>query len=122
MSDSAFTSWYSDTTQVAAIDIESPTATGKRIMQNIGCFACHTIDGTKMVGPSFKGVWGSTKIVKSGKEEREIVVDEAYVKQSIYDPNADVVDGYNKGLMLSYESQLSDDDIGLIIEYLKTIK
>ena len=117
-----FNEWLIDTTQVANIDIESPTATGKRIMQNIGCFACHTLDGSKLVGPSFKGVWGRTETVVSGREEREIVVDEEYVINSIYNPNADLVDGYQKGLMLSYEGQLSEDDIANIIEYLKTVK
>ena len=124
MEDSAFQTWITDTTLVAAsvAEIESPTATGKRIMQNIGCFACHSIDGTKLVGPSFKGIYGATHIVTTGREKREVLVDEEYIKRSIYDPNADVVDGYGKGLMLSYEGQLSDDDITNIIEYLKTLK
>lgn len=123
MQDSAFNNWYNDTTQMtASIDIDSPTVSGRRIMQNIGCFACHSVDGSRLVGPSFKGVWGSTKVVKTGREDREIIVDEEYILNSIYDPNADVADGFNKGLMLSYEGQLTDDDISLIIEYLKTIK
>ena len=121
--DSVFQTWLADTTQVAAsvAEIESPSATGKRIMQNIGCFACHSIDGTKLVGPSFKGIWGATHTVTTGREKREILVDEEYIKRSIYDPNADVVDGFGKGLMLTYEGQLSDDDIANIIEYLKTL-
>jgi cytochrome c oxidase subunit 2 len=122
MEENEFYEWLIDTTQVAAVDIESPTATGKRIMQNIGCFACHTLDGTKLVGPSFKGVWGRTETVVSGKEERQIVVDEEYVRNSIYKPNDDLVEGFQKGLMLSYEGQLSDDDIANIIQYLKTVK
>jgi cytochrome c oxidase subunit 2 len=124
MEDSVFQSWLSDTTQVAASvnEIESPAATGKRIMQNIGCFACHTTDGSKLVGPSFKGLWGETQLVTTGREKREVNVDEEYIKRSIYDPNADLVEGFGKGLMLSYEGQLSDDDIDNIIEYLKTLK
>ncbi|MDX1284216.1 MAG: cytochrome c oxidase subunit II [Draconibacterium sp.] len=124
MEDSAFHTWITDTTQVAAsvAAIESPTATGKRIMQNIGCFACHSLDGTKLVGPSFKGIWGTERTVKTGRETRQVMVDEEYIKVSIYDPNADVVDGFGKGLMLTYEGQLSEDDIGNIVEYLKTLK
>ena len=122
LSDSMFHAWYSDTTKVeSSLAVESPIASGKRIMQNIGCFACHSVDGSRLVGPSFKGIWGHTQLVKTGSQEREIVVDEEYIKRSIYDPNADVVDGFNKGLMLSYQGQLSEDDIGLIIEYLKTL-
>jgi len=124
LEDSTFQSWITDTTQIAAsaAAIDSPSATGKRIMQNIGCFACHTLDGTKLVGPSFKGIWGAQHTVVTGRETRTVTVDEEYIKRSIYDPNADVVDGFGKGLMLSYEGQLSDDDIENIIEYLKTVK
>jgi len=118
MAADAFQSWMADTAQVAATSqAESPAATGKKIMQNIGCFACHTIDGTKLVGPSFKGIWGEEQNVVTGKETRQVKVDEDYIKRSIYDPNADVVEGYNKGLMLSYQGQLSEDDVNNIIEY-----
>ncbi len=124
MEDSVFNSWYTDTTRMvadaAAMDV--PGAVGKKIMQNIGCFACHTIDGTKLVGPSFKGIWGKEHVVVTGKETRNVVVDEEYIKRSIYDPGADVVEGYMKGLMVSYQGQLSEDDIANIIEYIKTVK
>ena len=123
MEDSAFQSFIADTSMIAAsANIDSPGATGKRIMQNIGCFACHTLDGTKLVGPSFKGIWGEEQSVVTGKETRKVLVDEDYIKRSIYDPNADVVEGFMKGLMVSYQGQLSEDDIASIIEYLKTVK
>jgi len=122
LQDSAFTSWMTDTTQVAQAAVESPTATGKRIMQNIGCFACHTLDGSKLVGPSFKGIWGEEQTVVTDGQERQVKVDEDYIHRSIYEPNADVVKGFNKGLMLSYKGQLSEDDVANIIAYLKTVK
>jgi cytochrome c oxidase subunit 2 len=118
-----FNKWYVDTTKhvdVAAVD--SPTANGKRIMKNIGCFACHTVDGTKLVGPSLKGIYGHAVTVVTGGNEREVTADDEYIKRSIYDPNADVVKGFNKGLMLSYKGQLSEDDVKQITEYLKTLK
>ncbi len=121
MEDSAFNSWYVDTTQVA-IKVDSPVAAGKRIMESIGCFACHTTDGSKLVGPSLKGVYGHAQVVLTKKEKREVIADSLYIRNSILNPNDDIVEGFNKGLMLSYEGQLSDEDIGLIIEYLKTLK
>lgn len=121
LEDTAFQSWIADTTQVMAENIDSPTATGKRIMQNIGCFACHSLDGSRLVGPSFKGIWGEEITVVTDGEERQVTVDEEYIRRSIYEPNADVVEGFNKGLMLSYEGQLSEEDVNNIIEYLKTV-
>ena len=123
MPEQKFNAWYVDTTKHAdAAVVESPTANGKRIMKNIGCFACHTIDGNKLVGPSFKGIYGSKVTVESGGTEHEITVDVAYIKKSIYEPNADVVKGFNKGLMQPYVGQLSEGDITQITEYLKTLK
>lgn len=117
-----FNAWYVDTTKHVEAAVDSPTAAGKRIMKNIGCFACHTVDGNKLVGPSFKGIYGHKVTVETNGTEREVTVDDEYIKKSIYDPNADVVKGFNKGLMLSYKGQLSDDDIKQITEYLKTLK
>lgn len=122
MPEQQFNSWYVDTTQQVAAITDSPSANGKRIMKNIGCFACHTVDGTKLIGPSFKGVYGHDVTVITGGKERVVTVDDEYIKRSIYDPNADVVKGFNKGLMMPYEGQLSDDDIVQITEYLKTLK
>ncbi|KOH45585.1 cytochrome c oxidase subunit II [Sunxiuqinia dokdonensis] len=118
-----FNKWYTDTTQqVASAEVDSPAAAGKRIMTNIGCFACHSIDGSKIIGPSFKGIYGHEVTVKTGGSERTITVDDEYIKRSIYEPEADIVDGFNKGLMQSYQGQLSDSDVEQIIEYLKTLQ
>ena len=120
--DSAFYNWVTDTTLVASADVISATATGRKIMQDIGCFACHTIDGGRLVGPTFKGIWGTTQTVRTGKEKREVEVDEDYIIKSIYEPDADLVDGFTPGLMLSYEGQLTLEDIDHIIEYIKTLE
>jgi len=117
-----FDAWYIDTTKQVAAVTDSPTASGQRIMKNIGCFACHSIDGSKLVGPSFKGVYGHAVDVITNGTERQVTADDEYIKRSIYDPNADVVKGFNKGMMLSYKGQLTEQDIAQIIEYLKTLK
>lgn len=121
LSDSAFQSWYVDTTKVVQTTVESPSMAGYNLMQETGCFACHSINGSKLVGPSYKGIWGEKVLVKTAKGNKEVTVDAEYIKRSVYDPNAEVVVGYNTGLMLSYKDQLSDKDIELIVEYLKTL-
>lgn len=100
----------------------SPAMLGGEILQKIGCNACHTTDGSTRVGPSYLGLFGKEEVVISGGKERTVTVDEAYLKKSILDPNADIVKGFNKGLMLSYEGQLSDEEIGQIVEYIKSMK
>lgn len=118
-----FEAWLKDTTavvQVADADITMADQ-GYSVLTKNGCNACHSSDGTKLVGPSYLGGWGGTRTVVTGREEREVTVDEEYIKRSIYDPGADVVKGYGKGLMLSYEGMVSEEEVLLIIEYLKEL-
>ncbi len=119
----AYEEWITDTTAMViplAADA-TPAEQGYQVMLRNGCNACHTSDGSKLVGPSYLGSWGSTRTVVSGREEREVVMDEEYVKRSIFEPNADVVKGFNKGLMLPFEGLVSEEEVGLIIEYLKEL-
>ncbi len=118
-----FDAWLTDTTALAPVmDTEtSPADQGLEVLRRIGCNACHSMDGSKLVGPSYLGGWGNTRTVITGREEREVTFDEAYVKRSIFDPSADVVKGFNKGLMLSYEGLVSEEEADLIIEYLKAL-
>jgi len=118
-----FESWIADTTAVAAVvDSETSLADqGYEVLRRNGCNACHSVDGTKLVGPSYLGGWGNNRTVITDREEREVTIDEEYIKRSIFDPNADVVKGFNQGLMLSYEGMVSEEEVNLIIEYLKAL-
>ncbi len=123
VSQEEFDAWMTDTTTVTTVvDAETSLADqGWEVLTRNGCNACHSSDGTKLVGPSYLGGWGGTRAVVSGREELQVSVDEAYVKRSIFDPNAEVVQGYNKGLMLSYDGMVSEAEVELIIEYLKAL-
>src|ERR1035437_5345921 len=59
------------------------TSPGLKIIENNGCTACHSLDGTKMVGPTFKALYGSTVEVKTSGIERKVKVDSTYLKTSI---------------------------------------
>jgi cytochrome c oxidase subunit 2 len=93
---------------------------GFLVLKNNACTGCHSLDGTKLVGPSFKGLYGRSEIVLTNDVERNIKVDEEYIKASIVNPDIDVVKDYNKGLMKSYQTVLKDEEIQQIIEYFKT--
>jgi cytochrome c oxidase subunit 2 len=97
------------------------TANGQVILEKNGCLACHSLDGSKVVGPTFKGLYGSMRKVTTNGTIREVKADDEYIKSSVVDPNADVVDGYSAGLMQPYKS-ISAKDIEQISEYLKTLK
>jgi cytochrome c oxidase subunit II len=120
-----FDAWYSGLTKTDTSKKEiktTPGAEGRKIAMRNGCNACHSFDGSKIVGPSFKGIYGEEQAVITAGKEHMQWVDEAYLRRSIIDPNADIVKGFNKGLMLSYKDQISADEITQIIEFIKTLK
>ena len=94
-----------------------PEHPGLVVMRNNACLACHSLDGTNLVGPSFQGLWGSKKRVITDEGEMEITVDAQYIRESIYTPDAQVVKGFSKGLMQSYREMVSEEEMLQIIEY-----
>jgi cytochrome c oxidase subunit 2 len=119
LSQEEFDSWYADTTATTIEDEEIPGAEGLAILRAQGCNACHSSDGSRLVGPSYLGLWGEEVVVIEDGEEKTIVADEEYIKSSIYEPNKQLVKGYQKGLMQSYEGLVTDEDIAKMIEYFK---
>ena len=65
--------------------------------------------------------YGKKHIVITDGKEIEIEVNDAYLISSILDPGKDIVKGFNKGMMQPYRDKLSDAQITLIIDYLKTL-
>ncbi len=116
VSDADYQTWL---TSAPAITDEHP---GLAVLKQNACLTCHSQDGSKIIGPSFKGIFGKTETVITDGVEREIVIDSAYIARSIKDPNADIVQGYMKGLMVSYEGVVTDEQIADIVDYIKNLK
>jgi len=122
LSKEEYDKWYTDTTAVAVTEASSkPGAAGMALIDGQGCYACHSTDGSKILGPTFLNLFGEKQVVMKDGKEVTVTADEEYIKKSIYEPNAEIVKGYPRDLMQSYKETLSDDDIAKIIEYLKTL-
>ena len=122
LSQEEYLKWYTDTTSVTNVAEGSvPGAEGLAILKSRGCNACHTSDGSKLVGPSYLNLFGATQIVVRDGKEVQVTVDEAYIKNAIYDPNSEITKGYPKGLMQSYQGVVTEEEIAKIIEYLKSL-
>lgn len=91
---------------------------GKQLYTKFGCNACHSVDGAKGVGPSFKGLYGKQESLASGGT---VLVDENYIMESIYDPNAKLVAGFAGG-MPTFKGQIDSEGIQSIIAFIKTLK
>ena len=81
-------------------------ALGRYYYKARGCNACHSLDGSKVVGPTWKGLFGKKEMTSAG----EITVDEAYIKESILDPKAKVVEGFQPVMPVPSPAI---DDIGI---------
>lgn len=94
---------------------------GFELINNNGCLGCHSIDGSKIVGPSFKDIYKrKTKVVR-GSKTVEVIADEFYLKNSILNPKADVVESY-PNIMPTFKNVLTEQETDEIIKYLKTVK
>ncbi|MBN2475741.1 MAG: cytochrome c oxidase subunit II [Pirellulales bacterium] len=95
-----------------------PAEAGKILYQRRGCFQCHSTDGTAGTGPSLLGIYGRTHTLADGGT---VVVDDNYIRQSILEPQAKILAGYQP-VMSTYQGLVTDDEITTLIEFIKTLK
>lgn len=93
----------------------SLTDTGRQLSQNSGCFACHSIDGSKSLGPGWQGLYGQTETLADGST---INVDDAYIKESIINPAAKIVDSYPP-VMVAYD--FGEAQLAAITAYIQSL-
>lgn len=129
MTEKDFDNWYRGENEAQAKSVEAksssktgtPGRKGAELIQVKGCTACHSTDGTPKIGPTFKDILGKKETVIRDGKEREIVVDEAFIKQTLLQPELDRVKGFPP-IMPSQKGLLTDKEIDEIIEYIKTLK
>ena len=99
-------------------------AQGEVIFQEYGCTACHNVTGrTAGVGPSLVGKFAKTERLERGGD---VVVDEEYVRESIVDPNAKIVRGYQSAVMMggiqaSHEAISQPEALNALVEFIKSL-
>jgi len=92
---------------------------GQKLYNAKGCIACHSLDGSVKVGPSWKGLFGrKDRPIESGTVD----ADESYIRESILQPNAKIAKGFPSGVMPTFQGQLSEDQVMALIEFIKTLK
>ena len=95
---------------------------GKALVENNGCLGCHSIDGSKSVGSTFKDIYQRKVTINNNGNIKDILSEEQYLRTSIVKPNAEIVEGYYPGIMPSFEDILNEKEVDAIVDYLKTIK
>lgn len=93
-------------------------ATGEKLAVEYGCLRCHTVDGTPHLGPSWKGLYGSTVPLEGGGS---VVADDAYLTESMMNPPAKLHLGYPP-LMPTFLGRLSGPEAASIVEYIRSLR
>jgi cytochrome c oxidase subunit 2 len=112
-----YTAWIKKQTAIAAEAAKTPEGQGQFLTVRNGCIGCHSIDGAKLTGPTWLGLYGSTVPLADGTT---VVADDAYISESILNSKAKEVAGFAPTVMPPFA--LSETEISNIIAYLKTLK
>ncbi|MBN20570.1 MAG: cytochrome c oxidase subunit II [Bdellovibrionaceae bacterium] len=91
---------------------------GKKLTETKGCIACHSSDGSKLIGPSYKGLFGSKRVFTDGSS---VVADENYIRESIENPGKKVVQGFAPS-MPTFKGLVNEEELNAIISYIKSLK
>lgn len=97
---------------------KTPADWGKLTYERVGCNSCHTVDGSKSKGPSWKGVYGSMVPLNNGTS---VLADEAYIKESMMSPAAKVVKGYDP-IMPTFQGLLKPNQVNGLVAYIESLK
>ncbi len=125
---SDFEDWYFGNADAPVVKQTSPAAPEKRveaspalnILNQKFCSTCHSIDGSVLVGPSLKGLYGKKETVIDSKgKERDIIADDAYLVRAIQDPGFEIVKGYPPAMP---KNPLTDSELKQVIEFIKSLK
>lgn len=99
---------------------EPLAARGADLYQGKACASCHTVDGSKLVGPTWKGLYLSEVELDDGSK---VVADEAYLRESMLEPSIKTVKDYPRGLMETVikPNALSDAEVDALVAYIKSL-
>jgi cytochrome c oxidase subunit 2 len=97
--------------------LEGPAATGRRVWES-QCSNCHSVDGDENVGPTWRGIWGTTVALEDGGSA---VVDRAYVEESVRDPSAKVVEGFSTPMPAFGEDELPPEELAGVVAYIRSL-
>jgi cytochrome c oxidase subunit II len=114
---SDFDDWILARQEEALVAANTPEGRGGALVAQNGCQGCHSIDGSPNTGPTWFGLYGRQEQMANGVV---VAANDEYVKESILNPQAKIVSGFEGVLMPAYE--FSDEQIADIIAYIQTLK
>jgi len=115
------TATNADVVPVASMDeavLRTWADMGRKVWLAKACNMCHSLNGAPLAGPSPLGVWGSKQMLADG---REVLVDEAYIRESILNPGAAITAGYTDK-MISLKGNITDEELRGLAALFRSLK
>jgi cytochrome c oxidase subunit 2 len=91
---------------------------GRKLSLSAGCVKCHTTDGTEHIGPTWLDLYAREETLIDGLV---VKADEAYLTESMMDPNAKVVRGFTS-VMPTYKGRLTAPEVAALLEFIKSLR
>jgi cytochrome c oxidase subunit 2 len=111
-----FSAWLAGAASAAA----DPVARGAELAQQLGCLGCHSIDGSRRVGPSLKGLAGSLRTVTRAGEDVTVTADAVYLARALREPAVEIATGYPPA-MPAFPT-LPDAELQALLAWLESLK
>lgn len=116
VNDSTYNAWLESSTVLGeGLSLEEY---GEQLYTAKACVTCHSLDGTIKEGPSFRGLYGTQTLLQDGAR---VTVDENYVRESILNPRAKIVNGFQP-VMPTFQGILKDRQVDALIAYIKSLR
>jgi len=90
---------------------------GEKLFQQFGCATCHLLDQQGRC-PMLRGLYNKPVQLNDG---RTVVADDAYLRESILDPNAKIVAGFEPNVMPNFKGQITEENVIQLIGYIKSL-
>ena len=95
---------------------QTPVQRGLALVNEKACTACHALDGSRGIGPSWVGIYGTTSRFADGTTA---LVDDAYLRRSMLEPAAQVVEGFDSVMA---PAAVTDDQVLDIIALIRELQ
>ncbi len=92
------------------------SASGEKVFNELGCATCHRMNGQGS-GPALQGVFGKPVLLEDG---RSVEADENYLRESIVDPGAKIVNGY-RPIMPTFQGLVNEEQLNALVAYVKSL-
>jgi cytochrome c oxidase subunit II len=118
---SGFALWWSagegevEEEPALAVQLSPAGKAAAALAESRGCLVCHSVDGTTGIGPSWAASYGKPRLLQDGSS---VVMDDIYLRRSMQDPAAQVVNGFENVMV---PAELSDADIGALVGLIKEL-